>query len=119
MGRCSAESVAYFMLSLIPARFAVLVLFVVACFVSIAMGTSVGTITLIVPIAAAVSEASGFGLPLCVGAVMGGAMVGDNLSVISDTTSRLNIPNKCIFSPYQRDRIRCCDNDRSRKHHSV
>ena len=86
VGRSSAESVAYFMLSLIPARFAVMVLFVVACFVSIAMGTSVGTITLIVPIAAAVSEASGFGLPLCVGAVMGGAMFGDNLSFISDTT---------------------------------
>ena len=84
--RSSAESVAYFMLSLIPARFAVMVLFVVACFVSIAMGTSVGTITLIVPIAAAVSDASGFGLPLCIGSVMGGAMFGDNLSFISDTT---------------------------------
>ncbi len=60
--------------------------FVVACFVSIAMGTSVGTITLIVPIAAAVSDASGFGLPLCIGSVMGGAMFGDNLSFISDTT---------------------------------
>ena len=42
------------MLSLIPARFSVAVLFVVACFVSVAMGTSVGTITLLVPIAAAV-----------------------------------------------------------------
>lgn len=86
VGRSSAESVAYFMLSLIPARFAVMVLFVVACFVSIAMGTSVGTITLIVPIAAAVSDASGFGLPFCIGSVMGGAMFGDNLSFISDTT---------------------------------
>lgn len=86
VGRSSAESVAYFMLSLIPARFAVMVLFVVACFVSIAMGTSVGTITLIVPIAAAVSDASGFGLSLCIGSVMGGAMFGDNLSFISDTT---------------------------------
>ena len=86
VGRSSAESVAYFMLSLIPARFAVMVLFVVACFVSVAMGTSVGTITLIVPIAAAVSDASGFGLPLCIGSVMGGAMFGDNLSFISDTT---------------------------------
>lgn len=86
VGRSSAESVAYFMLSLIPARFAVMVLFVVACFVSIAMGTSVGTITLIVPIAAAVSDASGFGLLLCIGSVMGGAMFGDNLSFISDTT---------------------------------
>ncbi|MGN1168181.1 MAG: Na+/H+ antiporter NhaC family protein [Lachnospiraceae bacterium] len=86
VGRSSAESVAYFMLSLIPARFAVAVLFVVACFVSTAMGTSVGTITLITPIAVAVAQASGFSLPLCIGSVMGGAMFGDNLSFISDTT---------------------------------
>ena len=85
-GRSSAESVAYFMLSMIPARFAVAVLFVVACFVSTAMGTSVGTITLIVPIAVAVSEASGFSTALCVGSVVGGSMFGDNLSFISDTT---------------------------------
>lgn len=86
VGRSSAESVAYFMLSLIPARFAVAVLFVVSCFVSTAMGTSVGTISLITPIAVAVSQASGFSAPLCIGAVMGGAMFGDNLSFISDTT---------------------------------
>lgn len=86
VGRSSAESVAYFMLSLIPARFAVAVLFVVACFVSTAMGTSVGTITLITPIGVAVAQASGFSLPLCIGSVMGGAMFGDNLSFISDTT---------------------------------
>ena len=86
VGRSSAQSVAYFMLSLIPARFAVAVLFVVACFVSTAMGTSVGTITLLVPIAVEVAAASGFGVPLCVGTVMGGAMFGDNLSFISDTT---------------------------------
>ena len=49
-------------------------------------GTSVGTITLITPIAVAVSAASGFDLPLCVASVMGGAMFGDNLSFISDTT---------------------------------
>ncbi len=86
VGRSSAESVAYFLLSIIPARFAVAVLFLVSCFVSLAMGTSVGTITLITPIAVAVSAGSGFGLPLCVGAVVGGAMFGDNLSFISDTT---------------------------------
>ncbi len=86
VGRSSAESVAYFMLSLIPARFAVAVLFVVSCFVSTAMGTSVGTITLITPIAVAAASASGFSLPLCIGSVMGGAMFGDNLSFISDTT---------------------------------
>ena len=86
VGRSSAESVAYCMLSLIPARFSVAVLFVVACFVSVAMGTSVGTITLLTPIAVAVSKASGFDMAFCVASVMGGAMFGDNLSFISDTT---------------------------------
>ncbi len=86
VGRSSAESVAYFMLSVTPPKFAVLVLFLVSCFVSTAMGTSVGTITLITPIAVAISEGSGFSLPLCVGTVVGGAMFGDNLSFISDTT---------------------------------
>ena len=83
VGRSSAESVAYFLLSIIPARFSVLVLFVVSCFVSLAMGTSVGTIT---PIAVSVANGSGFGTALCIGAVMSGAMFGDNLSFISDTT---------------------------------
>ncbi len=86
VGRSSAESVAYFLLDIIPARFAVIVMFVVSCFVSVAMGTSVGTITLITPIAVAVANASGFSPALCVGSVMGGAMFGDNLSFISDTT---------------------------------
>ena len=86
VGRSSAESVAYFMLSIIPTRFSVAVLFGVACFVSLAMGTSVGTITLLTPIAVAVSAASGFGLPLCVASVIGGSMFGDNLSFISETT---------------------------------
>lgn len=86
VGRSSAESVAYFLLSLIPARFAVMVLFVVSAFVSLAMGTSVGTITLLVPIAVAVANSSGFSVPFCVGSVVGGAMFGDNLSFISDTT---------------------------------
>ena len=62
------------------------VLFVVSCFVSTAMGTSVGTITLITPIAIPIAAASGYSLPLCIASVMGGAMFGDNLSFISDTT---------------------------------
>ena len=86
VGRSSAESVAYFMLSIIPARFSVLVLFVVSAFVSVAMGTSVGTITLITPIAVALANSTGFAMPLCIGSVVGGAMFGDNLSFISDTT---------------------------------
>ena len=86
VGRSSAQSVAYFMLSVIPPQFAVPVLFVVACFVSTAMGTSVGTITLLAPIAVEVSQAAGYNLALCVATVVGGAMFGDNLSFISDTT---------------------------------
>lgn len=86
VGRSSAESVAYFVLSIIPAQYAVAVLFVVSAFVSLAMGTSVGTITLITPIAVAVANGSGFAPALCVGVVVGGAMFGDNLSFISDTT---------------------------------
>ena len=86
VGRSSAQSVAYFMLSIIPAQYAVAVLFVVACFVSTAMGTSVGTITLLTPIAVEVSNGAGFSAALCVGSIVGGAMFGDNLSFISDTT---------------------------------
>lgn len=86
VGRSSAESVAYFFLSFVPSQYAVLVLFVVSAFVSLAMGTSVGTITLLTPIAVAVGESTGFDMALCVGPVVGGAMFGDNLSFISDTT---------------------------------
>ena len=86
VGRSSAESVAYFVLSIIPSQFSVLVLFVVSAFVSLAMGTSVGTITLMTPIAVAIATSSGFGAPICIGSVIGGAMFGDNLSFISDTT---------------------------------
>ena len=86
VGRSSAESVAYFVLSIVPAKFAVLVLFLVSCFISTAMGTSVGTITLITPIAIAIASTSGFSLALCIGSVVGGAMFGDNLSFVSDTT---------------------------------
>ena len=86
VGRSSAQSVAYFMLDLIPARYAVAVIFVVACFVSTAMGTSVGTITLLTPIAVEIAQTAGFPAALCIGSVVGGAMFGDNLSFISDTT---------------------------------
>lgn len=86
VGRSSAQSVAYFLLSIIPAKFAVAAIFIISCFVSTAMGTSVGTITLITPIAVEIAISSGISLPLIIGTVMGGAMFGDNLSFISDTT---------------------------------
>lgn len=86
LGRSSASSAAYFLLDFIPAQFAVVVLFIVAAFVSTAMGTSVGTIAVVAPIAIEVANATGFGVPFCVASVIGGAMFGDNLSFISDTT---------------------------------
>jgi len=86
VGRSSAQSVAYFMLSVIPPQFAVAVLFVVSCFISTAMGTSVGTITLLTPIAVEVATAAGYAPALCIASVIGGSMFGDNLSLISDTT---------------------------------
>ena len=101
-GRTSAEAVAYFLLSIAPVKLAVAVLFVVACFVSMAMGTSVGTITLLAPIAVAVSASSGFDLPLCIASVMGGAMFGDNLSFISDTTIAATRTQGCAM----RDKFR-------------
>ena len=81
-----ASSTANLLLSVIPGRFAVPGLFLIACLISMAMGTSVGTISVIVPIACAVADNGGLSLPLCVGVVVGGAMFGDNLSFISDTT---------------------------------
>jgi len=81
-----AASTANLLLSCIPGRFAVPGLFLISCVISMAMGTSVGTITVLVPIAAEVAAGGGFSLPLCVATVVGGAMFGDNLSFISDTT---------------------------------
>ncbi|MCR5415387.1 MAG: Na+/H+ antiporter NhaC family protein [Pseudobutyrivibrio sp.] len=81
-----ASSTANMLLSVLPSRFAMPGLFIIACLISMAMGTSVGTITVLAPIACAVSENGGLSLPFCVGVVVGGAMFGDNLSFISDTT---------------------------------
>ena len=111
VGRSSAESVAYCMLSLIPARFSVAVLFIVGCFVSVAMGTSVGTITLLTPIAVSVSTASGFDLAFCVASVMGGAMFGDNLSFISDTTIAACNGQGCEGKLLDCFSGSCCDTD--------
>lgn len=86
LGRSSASSAAYFLLHFIPAQFSVVVLFIVAAFVSTAMGTSVGTIAVVTPISVEVALATGFSVPFCVASVIGGAMFGDNLSFISDTT---------------------------------
>ncbi len=81
-----ANSTANLLLSIIPGRFAVPGLFLIACLISMSMGTSVGTISVLAPIAVAVAQNGSLNTTLCVGVVVGGAMFGDNLSFISDTT---------------------------------
>lgn len=81
-----ADSVVNLGLSVVPPNLLVTGLFVIGCFISISMGTSVGTIAAIGPIGVAVAAKTGIPVALVLGAVVGGAMFGDNLSMISDTT---------------------------------
>lgn len=80
------ESTVNLGLSILPGNVAVVGLFVIGCFISVSMGTSMGTISALAPIAVGISEKTGYSMALCIGAVLCGAMFGDNLSMISDTT---------------------------------
>lgn len=82
----AVSSVVNFGLSLFPSKILIPALFIISCFLSLAIGTSVGTIVALTPIAIGLSDKSGNPLGLCCAAVLGGAMFGDNLSIISDTT---------------------------------
>ena len=79
------ESTVNLGLSILPPSVAVAGL-VIGCFISVSMGTSMGTIAALAPIAVGISEKTGFSMAICIGAVVCGAMFGDNLSMISDTT---------------------------------
>ena len=82
----AVDSTIQIALSFIPPHLMLCGLFMVACFISLAIGTSVGTIVALTPIALGVTQTLGISGGLCLGAVVGGAMFGDNLSMISDTT---------------------------------
>jgi len=73
-------------LYLLPETAIMASVFVAACFISMSMGTSCGTIAALAPMAVGISSQTGFSVPAMVGIVIGGAMFGDNLSYISDTT---------------------------------
>ena len=73
-------------LSILPGNLLYAGLFLAACFVSMAVGTSVGTIVALVPIASGIAAGTGSSVPLITGIIVGGAFFGDNLSFISDTT---------------------------------
>lgn len=81
-----ADSTVNLFLTFLPVKVAVAGLFLIACFVSLSMGTSVGTISALSSFALSMSQTTGYDVVLCIAAVVCGAMFGDNLSMISDTT---------------------------------
>ncbi len=81
-----STSTAYLLLDVVPSNQLLVGFFLIACIISIAMGTSCGTISVLVPIAAETVKVAGMDMALMLGAIIGGAMFGDNMSFISDTT---------------------------------
>ncbi len=85
-GMGAVDSTVNLALSVLPQSLVVVGIFVIGAFISISMGTSMGTIAALGPIAVGISEQAHVSITLAIAAVVGGAMFGDNLSVISDTT---------------------------------
>jgi Na+/H+ antiporter NhaC len=85
-------------LSLLPPQMLLAGMFIAACFVSISIGTSVGTIAALVPIAAGVAEETGLDIAMMTAVIVGGSFFGDNLSFISDTTIMATQTQHCRLS---------------------
>lgn len=94
----SIDAVVAATLHLLPGRFILVGLFVAACFISMAIGTSVGTIVALVPIASGLASGTGAPLAMVVAAIVGGAFFGDNLSFISDTTIAATRSQECSMA---------------------
>ena len=82
----AVESMVNLTLAVLPPQMLPAGIFLAACLISLSIGTSVGTIVALMPLAAGMAERAGLALPLMAGVVVGGAFFGDNLSFISDTT---------------------------------
>lgn len=82
----SIDATVNFAMSVLPASLLLPGLFLAACFISISIGTSVGTIVALTPIAVGIAHSTNFNIPLVTAIIVGGAYFGDNLSFISDTT---------------------------------
>lgn len=85
-------------LSVLPGNMIFAGLFLAACFVSISIGTSVGTIVALTPIAAGVAQTTGMSIPMLTAVIVGGSLFGDNLSFISDTTIAATSTQGCKLS---------------------
>jgi Na+/H+ antiporter NhaC len=82
-------------IDILPGNFLLAGLFLATCFISISIGTSVGTIVALTPVAIGLSQKTGIDLALIVGVVVGGSFFGDNLSFISDTTVAATKTQEC------------------------
>lgn len=102
---CAADT-ANLLLSIVPGRLTVLGIFLIACIISMAMGTSCGTITVVGSLALGISQSAGLSLPLCFGALVGGSMFGDNLSFISDTTIAATKTQGCQMKDKFRENLK-------------
>lgn len=91
---------------LLPQQMILAGLFLAACFISISVGTSVGTIVALVPIASGVAASTGISVPMTTAVVVGGAFFGDNLSFISDTTVVATQSQGCRMSDKFKANIR-------------
>ena len=85
-------------LNMLPSSMILAGLFIAACFISLSIGTSVGTIVALTPIAAGVAESIGANVPLLTAVIVGGSFFGDNLSFISDTTITATSTQGCKLS---------------------
>ncbi|NAW70143.1 Na+/H+ antiporter NhaC family protein [Vibrio sp. V27_P1S3P104] len=93
-------------LSAIPTEMILPGIFIISAFIATAMGTSMGTIAAVAPVALGIAESSGMSLPLTAGVVLSGAMFGDNLSIISDTTIAATRSQGCEMKDKFRENIR-------------
>lgn len=94
----SVDATVNLTLMVLPGSMIMAGLFLAACFISLSIGTSVGTIVALVPIAAGLAGSTGVSIPMMTAVVVGGAFFGDNLSFISDTTIVATSTQGCRMS---------------------
>lgn len=104
----SVEATVNLTLTILPGRWLLAGLFLASCFISMSIGTSVGTVVALVPIASGLAEQSGLSLAMLTGLIVGGAFFGDNLSFISDTTIASTTSQGCSMSDKFKANIWIC-----------
>lgn len=104
----SVEATVNLTLTILPGKWLLAGLFLASCFISMSIGTSVGTVVALVPIASGIAEQSGLSLAMLTGLIVGGAFFGDNLSFISDTTIASTTTQGCSMSDKFKANIWIC-----------